>query len=142
MSSLVPDPDPDPGRGVAIPLIARKLATGSPILSSLRSAASYIRYRESLLLEGAPLLGAAFAIGRLTPEKAAALGVLTVASFFLIVHVFLVNDCAGMTADLRDPNRTSAHSRRSSDGEWSRTSESCFSLRVSFCSLFSRCGRC
>jgi 4-hydroxybenzoate polyprenyltransferase len=106
MSSLVPDPDPDPGHGVGIPLIARKLAARSPILGSLRKAMSFVRYRESLLLEGAPLLGAAFAIGRLTPEKAAALGVLTVASFFLIVHVFLVNDWAGMTADLRDPHRT------------------------------------
>jgi 4-hydroxybenzoate polyprenyltransferase len=105
MSSLVPDADPDSGRAVAIPLAARKLAARSPIPSSLRSAASFIRYRESLLLEGAPLLGAAFAIGRFTPEKAAALGVLAAANFLLIVHVFLVNDWAGMTADLRDPHR-------------------------------------
>ena len=106
MSSLVRDPDPDSGRGVAIPLIERKLATRRPILGSLRSATSFIRYREGLLMQGAPLLGAAFAIGRLTPDKVAALGVLAVASFLLIVHVFLMNDWAGMAGDLRDPHRT------------------------------------
>src|SRR5262249_23700740 len=108
MSSLIRNPDPDPGREAAMPLIARKLAARSPVIESLRSATSLIRFRESLLLQGAPLLGALFATGRATPERLATLALFAAASFLLVAHVFLMNDWAGMTSDLRDPHRKAA----------------------------------
>ncbi|HEY6929002.1 MAG TPA: UbiA family prenyltransferase [Thermoanaerobaculia bacterium] len=106
MSSLIRDADPDPGRAVGIPLTAENLAARPSILASLRRATSLIRFRESLLLQGAPLLGAAFAIGHVSPEKLERLGIFFAASIVLTAHVFLMNDWAGMAGDLRDPHRT------------------------------------
>jgi 4-hydroxybenzoate polyprenyltransferase len=67
---------------------------------------SCIRFDEVLVLQGSPLLGALFSIGKLTTEKAVALAVLAAGSCFLVSHILVLNDWSGMSADLRDPNRT------------------------------------
>jgi 4-hydroxybenzoate polyprenyltransferase len=67
---------------------------------------SCIRFDEVLILQGSPLLGALFSMGRLTLANAAALALLAAGSTCLVAHVFVLNDWSGMTADLRDPNRT------------------------------------
>jgi 4-hydroxybenzoate polyprenyltransferase len=68
---------------------------------------SCIRFDEVLILQGTPLLGALFSMGRLTRAGAAAVGLLIAGSICLVAHVFVLNDWSGMSADLRDPNRTS-----------------------------------
>jgi 4-hydroxybenzoate polyprenyltransferase len=67
---------------------------------------SCIRFDEVLVLQGSPLLGALFSIGRLTTEKAVALAVLAAGSCFLVSHILVLNDWSGTSADLRDPNRS------------------------------------
>ena len=66
---------------------------------------SCIRFDEVLVLQGAPLLGAVFSMGRFTIEGVATLLVFAVGSCFLVAHVFVLNDWSGMSSDLRDPNR-------------------------------------
>src|ERR1700693_4697964 len=82
----------------APPPAARGLRSLSPLLSC-------IRFDEALVLQGSPLLGAAFSIGSLTGGRAVALAVFAAASFCLAAHVFVLNDWSGMRADSRDPNR-------------------------------------
>ena len=66
---------------------------------------SCFRLDEVLVLQGTPLLGALFSMGRLTGARCLDLLVLAVASFCLVAHVFVLNDLCGASADLRDPNR-------------------------------------
>jgi 4-hydroxybenzoate polyprenyltransferase len=56
-----------------------------------RRILSCIRYRDVLVLQGTPLLGAAFAAGK--------------ANVLLVAHIFTLNDWAGASADLNDPHR-------------------------------------
>jgi 4-hydroxybenzoate polyprenyltransferase len=72
----------------------------------LRAYLACIRYPEVIVLQGSPLLGVAFALGRLTPEKALAAIVFAAASFLLVAHIWTFNDWAGLTADLNDPNKS------------------------------------
>jgi 4-hydroxybenzoate polyprenyltransferase len=78
-------------------------------LSAARSAtARYLaclRLPEILVLQGPPLLGAAFAIRQPSAANLGALAILSVANVFLMAHVFLLNDWSGLTSDLVDPNR-------------------------------------
>src|SRR5690242_12995340 len=67
---------------------------------------SCIRFDEVIVLQGPPLLGAVFSLGRLTGEKVADLVIFGAGSFCLLAHVFALNDWSGMSADSRDPNRT------------------------------------
>jgi 4-hydroxybenzoate polyprenyltransferase len=66
---------------------------------------SCIRYREIFMLQGAPLLGAAFSIGRIDARSLLDLLVFTAASVLLVAHIFVFNDWAGIDADLNDVNR-------------------------------------
>jgi 4-hydroxybenzoate polyprenyltransferase len=66
---------------------------------------SCIRFDEVLVLQGAPLIGACFAIGTLSSAKIVAAALLAAGSLCLVAHVFLFNDWAGIHGDLRDPNR-------------------------------------
>lgn len=68
--------------------------------------ASCIRYREVLVLQGSPLLGAAFAMGELSTEKIARLLLFAPASFLLVAHIFTFNDWAGVALDSKDPNKS------------------------------------
>lgn len=74
---------------------------------SLRRLLSCIRLDEVLVLQGTPLLGALFAMGAPSGEKFLRILFFAVASSCLVAHVFVLNDWAGMTTDLMDPNRTS-----------------------------------
>jgi DNA-binding CsgD family transcriptional regulator len=74
-------------------------------LGRLRAYASWIRYRDILMLQGPPLLGAVFALRAVTAERLGALLVLAVANLLLVAHIFVFNDWAGVDADLNDANK-------------------------------------
>ena len=67
---------------------------------------SCIRFDEVLVLQGTPLLGAVFAMSQLTNQSVMALVLLAAGNAFLVAHVFLLNDWAGVHQDLRDPARS------------------------------------
>lgn len=75
--------------------------------AALRSPAtryfSRLRLHDILVLQGPPLLGAAFAF---TELRVAALLTLFAGNLFLITHVFMLNDWAGLAGDLTDPNKS------------------------------------
>jgi len=64
-----------------------------------------VRLDEVFVLQGAPLIGAMFSIGNLTPENALVLATFVVGSVGLVAHVFVLNDWCGIHGDLRDPAR-------------------------------------
>lgn len=66
---------------------------------------SCIRYREIFVMQGAPVLGAAFALGNAIPQKLGTLVVFVCASVLLVAHIFALNDWAGVGADMNDPNK-------------------------------------
>jgi 4-hydroxybenzoate polyprenyltransferase len=81
-----------------------------PISTAKAAAARYLsclRLQEILVLQGPPLLGAAFAIRQPAAADVGPLAVLTVANVLLVAHIFLLNDWSGLTADLADPNKAS-----------------------------------
>ena len=72
------------------------------------SAARYLyclRPRDIIVLQGSPLLGAVFALGHSSIDHIGPLAILTVANVCLVAHVFVLNDCANLTADRDDPAR-------------------------------------
>ena len=66
---------------------------------------SCLRLREILVLQGSPLLGAAFAIRHPAAADVRPLAILTVANVCLVAHIFMRNDWSGLTTDLADPNK-------------------------------------
>src|SRR5437764_10833376 len=86
----------------AVPAIT---STGAPLGERLRRYLSCLRLQEILVLQGSPLLGAAFAIRHLTAETVGPLAMLTVANVCLMAHIFMLNDWSGLTSDLTDPNK-------------------------------------
>ena len=77
-------------------------------LSPTRVAFRYLscaRLAEILILQGSPLLGAAFAISRPGAEHVAPIAILTVANICLVAHIFMLNDWAGLRTDVTDPNK-------------------------------------
>jgi 4-hydroxybenzoate polyprenyltransferase len=80
-------------------------STAGRLGEPLRRYLSCLRLQEILVLQGSPLLGAAFAIRHPAAENVGPLAMLTVANVFLMAHVFLLNDWSGLTADLTDPNK-------------------------------------
>ncbi len=74
-------------------------------LRRTRQYLSCLRHREILILQGSPLLGAAFAIERKMPGWPGALALLAAGSVLLVAHIFVLNDWAGMRGDLNDPNK-------------------------------------
>src|SRR5256714_15117681 len=66
-----------------------------------------IRYDEVFVLQGTPLMGAAFAIGDVTTEKLKIFLVFAVASFLLVAHIFTFNDWAEICA-LKDSKNATA----------------------------------
>ena len=80
----------------------------SPISAAKASAARYLsclRPQEILVLQGSPLLGAAFALRYPAAADAGPLAILIVANVLLVAHIFMLNDWSGLTADLADPNK-------------------------------------
>lgn len=66
---------------------------------------SILRLQDILVLQGAPLMGAAFAIGRPEAHDWSRLAILLIGNVCLMAHVFLLNDWAGLTGDLADPHK-------------------------------------
>lgn len=82
--------------------------TPAPLSAAKASAVRYLsclRLPEILVLQGSPLLGAAFAIGQPTAADVGPLAILTIANILLVAHIFLLNDWSGLIADLADPNK-------------------------------------
>jgi 4-hydroxybenzoate polyprenyltransferase len=67
---------------------------------------SCIRYQDVLILQGSPLLGVAFALRDLTPEKVVHVLLFALASMLLVAHIFSFNDWAGVALDSNDPNKS------------------------------------
>jgi 4-hydroxybenzoate polyprenyltransferase len=82
----------------AIPITQAKAAAPLRYLSRLR-------LQDILVLQGSPLLGAAFATRHGGMHHLAPLAILFAANFFLVAHIFMLNDWSGLTIDLADPNK-------------------------------------
>src|SRR3954467_14469669 len=79
-----------------------------PISAARSSAARYLpclRLEEILVLQGSPLLGAAFAIRHPSAADVGPLAILILANVALVAHIFMLNDWSGLTTDLADPNK-------------------------------------
>jgi 4-hydroxybenzoate polyprenyltransferase len=80
----------------------------APILAAKASALRYLsclRPQDVLVLQGSPLLGAAFAIRRPGLQHLGPLATLMVANVLLVTHIFMLNDWSGLTTDLADPKK-------------------------------------
>lgn len=77
----------------------------SAVKASLLRHLSCLRWQDVLVLQGPPLLGAVFALGHAGPQELATLAILVAGNVCLMMHVFVLNDWSGLTADLRDPNK-------------------------------------
>ena len=83
----------------------------SPRRSAGSAAVRYLsclRPLEILILQGSPLLGAAFAFPHLGAEHVRPLALLVATSICLVAYVFLINDWSGLTSDLTNPNRAAS----------------------------------
>jgi 4-hydroxybenzoate polyprenyltransferase len=69
---------------------------------------SCIRYQEVVVLQGSPLLGAAFAVGHISAEALVRGLLFGLGSFLLVGHIFSFNDWAGTVEDCNDPNKSPA----------------------------------
>src|SRR5258708_7865577 len=86
------------------PAVPAATSTGGR-LGALRRYLSCLRLQEILVLQGSPLLGAAFAIRHPAAEHVRPLAMLIVANVCLMAHIFLLNDWSGHTTDLADANK-------------------------------------
>lgn len=77
----------------------------SPAKASALRYLSCLRPQDILVLQGSPLLGAAFATRHPGVQDIAPLATLMIANVFLVSHIFMLNDWSGLTADLADPNK-------------------------------------
>ena len=64
-----------------------------------------LRAPEILVLQGPPLLGLALAARHPAAESLRSLALLLAANVCLVAHIFLLNDWAGIGADLADPRK-------------------------------------
>ena len=76
-----------------------------PAKASALRYLSWLRLQDILVLQGSPLLGAAFAIRHPGVQDLGPLATLMVANIFLVTHIFMLNDWSGLTTDLADPNK-------------------------------------
>jgi 4-hydroxybenzoate polyprenyltransferase len=79
-----------------------------PASATKPAAARYLsclRLAEILVLQGSPLLGAAFALRHPAAEQMGPLAILLAANVCLMAHIFVLNDWSNLTADLTDPNK-------------------------------------
>jgi 4-hydroxybenzoate polyprenyltransferase len=72
-------------------------------LESWRSLLLRIRYREVLILQGPPLMGAALSLGHWNGASLVSLGILFLAGFLLVAHIWSLNDWADLPAERRNP---------------------------------------
>lgn len=64
-----------------------------------------VRLADILVLQGSPLLGAAFAGSLASRSGLPALALLALGNLCLVAHVFLLNDWSGLRTDAGDPNK-------------------------------------
>jgi 4-hydroxybenzoate polyprenyltransferase len=64
-----------------------------------------IRYADVLVLQGAPVFGALYALDGFGLDAVPRLAVFTIGGVLLVAHVFSLNDWAGVHADGNDPNK-------------------------------------
>ena len=64
-----------------------------------------VRWDEVFVLQGAPLIGASFAIHTLNVDSLLELAVFAFASCLLVAHVFVFNDWSGIHSDVKVSNR-------------------------------------
>jgi 4-hydroxybenzoate polyprenyltransferase len=67
---------------------------------------SCLRPLEIFVLQGSPLLGAAFALRHPGVDDVGPLAILTIANVCLVAHIFMLNDWSNLTSDLADPNKS------------------------------------
>lgn len=84
--------------------------TNTPVtLTAAKASAlrylSCLRPQDILVLQGSPLLGAAFAIRHPGVQDIAPLVTLMAANVLLVSHIFMLNDWSGLTTDLADVNK-------------------------------------
>ena len=73
--------------------------------TSARRYLSCLRPQDIIVLQGSPLLGAAFAIRHPAMGDLGPLLTLLLGNVFLVTHIFMLNDWAGLRTDLADPNK-------------------------------------
>src|SRR5881227_2280668 len=78
----------------------------TPTRTALARYVACLRLEEILVLQGSPLLGAAFALHHPT-KFVAAFAVLALANLCMVAHIFTINDWSGLSTDLSDPNKAS-----------------------------------
>jgi 4-hydroxybenzoate polyprenyltransferase len=71
-----------------------------------------LRYRELLVLQGAPAMGMVLAIGKLTAPKSVLGAVFAAANLCLVAHVWSLNDWADRHADALDGAKAAHHFTR------------------------------
>jgi 4-hydroxybenzoate polyprenyltransferase len=69
-----------------------------------RALLRHIRFDEVLVLQGTPLMGAAFAIGTISAANIETLSVFLIGSILLVAHVFTLNDWADIAHGLKAPD--------------------------------------
>jgi 4-hydroxybenzoate polyprenyltransferase len=69
-----------------------------------RALLRHIRFDEVFVLQGTPLMGAAFSIGLITAANLQALAVFLIGSVLLVAHVFTLNDWADIAHGLKAPD--------------------------------------
>jgi 4-hydroxybenzoate polyprenyltransferase len=81
----------------------------TPVITAAKASAlrylSCLRPQDILVLQGSPLLGAAFAIRHPGAKDIAPLATLMTANVLLVSHIFMLNDWSGLTTDLADANK-------------------------------------
>lgn len=80
-------------------------AAASAPPASLVRLLSCIRMDEVCVLQGAPLIGACFAMADFSPATLLAVAGIVAGNLCLMAHVFVLNDWSGVLGDLRDPHR-------------------------------------
>src|SRR6202035_1488857 len=93
---------------VFAPAVPAATSTGGRLGELLRRYLPCLRLPEILVLQGSPLLGAAFAIRHPAAENVGPLAMLTGANVCLMAHIFMLNDWSGLTADLTDPTKAAS----------------------------------
>jgi 4-hydroxybenzoate polyprenyltransferase len=69
-----------------------------------RALLRHIRFDEVFVLQGTPLMGAAFSIGVITHANLQTLGIFLIGSILLVAHVFTLNDWADIAHGLKAPD--------------------------------------
>ncbi|RFB76497.1 UbiA family prenyltransferase [Methylovirgula sp. 4M-Z18] len=89
-------------------MIDAEVAPARPraLFSALLRPFTCIRVGEVCVLQGAPIIGALFALKTLSSAALVPLVLLVAGNLCLVGHVFVLNDWAGIETDMKDPTRS------------------------------------